>query len=131
MKLAERDTLGKGPKPTDKPLQAVRRALALSDEVKRMRGSPPDTADADAVRLYEYAAINSAEIGDPDGANRYLAMRTELLARSPELVKKVSALVAIDPKCVDRPRSADGALDRGDEPQQRGISRQYRHGHHT
>ena len=100
MKLAERDTLGKGPKPTDKPLQAVRRALALSDEVKRMRGSPPDTADADAVRLYEYAAINSAEIGDPDGANRYLAMRTELLARSPELVKKVSALVAIDPNAL-------------------------------
>jgi hypothetical protein len=100
VKLAERDTLGKGPKPTDKPLQAVLKALALSDEVKRMRGSPPDTADADAVRLYEYAAINSAEIGDPAGANRYLAMRTELLARSPELIKKVGALVAIDPNAL-------------------------------
>jgi tetratricopeptide (TPR) repeat protein len=97
VKLAERDTLAKGPRPSDKPLQDIRKAFALGDEVKQMRGAPPDTADADAARLYEYAAINSAEIGDPAGANRYLAMRKDLLARSPELAKKVGSLVAMDP----------------------------------
>jgi len=51
-------------------LQDVRRALALGDEVKQMRGAPPDTADADALG-FTIRGYQQRRIGDPAGANRY------------------------------------------------------------
>ena len=97
VKKAQQSTFTKGPRPTDQTLQFVRTALALSDEIKNMRGTPPETADADAVKLYEVAAINSAEVGDPAGAERYLEMRRALLRRSPELEKKAGSVLGYDP----------------------------------
>ena len=58
------------PKSQQQALERGLRVFELSKDIAAFRGSPPDTADLDAVRVYEFTAFARAGLGDAEGSLR-------------------------------------------------------------
>ena len=64
------------PKSQQQALERGLRVFELSKDIAAFRGSPPDTADLDAVRVYEFTAFARAGLGDAEGSLRDFESRS-------------------------------------------------------
>jgi hypothetical protein len=85
--------MSQGPDLTSRQQALARglRVFELSKDIASLRGSPPDTADLDAVRVYEFTAIARAGLGDAEGSLRDFELRKKLLESLPESQKALAA----------------------------------------